>query len=187
MVWIEADPVNFGHLAKYVKSFQRAGINQIPVQACLSEFPGREVTLVRYSNERASNSIAPETPLFAQMWPGIRPTGETLHLMTSTLREICTNVRLAEKPGHPRLLVIDVQGHELEVLRGAGVSILSLFDLIQVEVSVIPIYAGANSTQVEEFLKLCDFQRITPPVDDHGDLTFANRRTTANRLASEKT
>lgn len=181
VAWIEADPENFGYLEQHIRAFHRADLQQIPILACLSDVSGREVELVRYSNDGASNSIAPETPLFVEMWPGIRPTGETLHLRTVTLRDVCKEIHL-EDTGRPRLMVIDVQGHELEVLRGVGIELLALFDFIQVEVSVTPIYEGATAAQVEEFLQLNGFRCLNRLTEDHGDLIFARLEALGNEL-----
>lgn len=169
VTWIEADPEIYPLLLEHLKPFQRRGSRQTAISACLSDVSGREVTLVRYSNSGASNSIVPETPLFAKMWPGIRPTGETVHLVTHTLRDVC---RLSIRDARS-LLVIDVQGHELEVLKGAGIHLLEAVDIIQVEVSVNPIYEGASYSEVEKFLNVSGFNRISAHADDHGDVVFA--------------
>lgn len=73
-------------------------------------------------------------------------------------------------------LVVDVQGMELEVLKGFEVSdnfsLLSYFASIIVECSEVPIYAGgAPGAIVCQYLIDQGFEQVSPLID-HGDVKF---------------
>lgn len=73
--------------------------------------------------------------------------------------------------GSCSLLAIDVQGMELQVLRGAG-EYLEGFDEIVAECSQPPIYeGGASTSEVAKFLKKYGFKQASPTVP-HGDIKF---------------
>lgn len=69
------------------------------------------------------------------------------------------------------LLVIDVQGMELQVLKGFG-KYLDGFKYLVIECSEIPIYQGeASAQEVCEYLEKQGFQRMTP-ILSHNDVLF---------------
>lgn len=81
-------------------------------------------------------------------------------------------------PDHYNTLVIDVQGHEYEVLRGFG-DLLGCFDNLIVECSNFPIYEGGQPAAVIatflhakgfDQLNSCDYDRIW-----HDDILFRRR------------
>jgi FkbM family methyltransferase len=68
-------------------------------------------------------------------------------------------------------LVIDVQGFEMQVLRGFGERLRD-FDYITVECSEVPIYlGGAPAKEVVSYLAGAGFQQDSP-ILDHGDIKF---------------
>ena len=72
-------------------------------------------------------------------------------------------------------LVIDVQGFELQVLRGFGVC-LDPINMISVELSRVPLYEGeAPAAEVCDWLGERGFMRISP-IEDHNDVFFIHRR-----------
>lgn len=71
--------------------------------------------------------------------------------------------------------VIDVQGMELDVLRGMDEHIQQ-FDFLSVECSATPIYKGeASADEVIAYLDRMGFQRDSP-IPAHDDVMFINRR-----------
>ena len=68
-------------------------------------------------------------------------------------------------------VVIDVQGMELEVLKGFG-NFINQFELLSVECSREPVYDGeADANQVIDWLADRCFDRLTP-VEEHDDILF---------------
>lgn len=90
----------------------------------------------------------------------------------------CTAVRFdewaSENGYHPELcshLVIDVQGMELQVLKGFGDYILG-FNSLKIECSSPPLYkGGASAEEVIEYLRWFGFLPTSGTLQ-HGDITF---------------
>ena len=71
-------------------------------------------------------------------------------------------------------LVVDVQGMELEALVGMG-SMLDAFELLNIECSREPIYAGgATAQEVIDYLSTRGFVQDSP-IEDHNDIMFIRR------------
>jgi FkbM family methyltransferase len=112
------------------------------------------------------------------IWPGSKYV-ESLQ-MTS-----CTLDSLAKPKGisNVSLLVVDVQGAELEVLKGA-VSVLANTDYIYIEIAVLEIYSGqAKSSEISNFLRSQGFfllaYEINPYTGD-GNALFSRTFNSAN-------
>ena len=100
-----------------------------------------------------SSSLLPITPLQTEVFPG---TGcqETRAISVARLEDVITTDDL----GHPALLKLDVQGFELDALRGCE-SLLSQFAYVYVECSFVELYAGqALADDVAEFLRSRGFR-----------------------------
>jgi FkbM family methyltransferase len=68
-------------------------------------------------------------------------------------------------------LVVDVQGMELEVLKGFG-NFLQGFEYLVVECSAVPVYDGeASAQEVIDYLKNKGFTPLTP-IEEHDDIYF---------------
>ena len=72
-----------------------------------------------------------------ETWPGVEETGTIENVVTVTLDEIAVQSGFSK----PDLLVVDVQGAELLVLKG-GLSVLAAAKAVIVEVSRKPYYEG---------------------------------------------
>ncbi len=77
-------------------------------------------------------------------------------------------------PGNYNCLVIDVQGMELQVLKGFG-SYLNGMDCLNIECSETPIYEGeAPASEVVAWLGERGFEAISP-IEPHNDILFVKR------------
>jgi hypothetical protein len=88
------------------------------------------------SADADSSSLLPMTALQVETFPG---TAEAARLMVSTAR--LDRLLDATLLARPALLKIDVQGAELEVLRGAA-TVLEAIDEVLVECSFVELYRG---------------------------------------------
>ena len=70
-------------------------------------------------------------------------------------------------------LVVDTQGNELPILKGAG-ELLDCFDTLVLEYSTVPWYDGqALAPEMESFLSEKGFRRIHPTsLEVHGDAVY---------------
>ena len=100
-----------------------------------------------------SSSLLPITALQNQLFPGTSEVRQET-VRTGPLREF---VR-PEEIRSPALLKIDVQGYELEVLKGCD-EMLGRFGFVYVECSFVELYAGqANVSEVTDFLRKRGFE-----------------------------
>lgn len=109
--------------------------------------PRSGTATIHVSAHDDSSSLLPITTLQDQLFPGTSEVGqETVRI--GPLREF---VR-PEEIEPPALLKIDVQGYELETLKGCE-SLLERFAYIYVECSFVELYAGqASVSEVIDFL-----------------------------------
>lgn len=88
------------------------------------------------ARKRDSSSLLPMTSRLGQIFPGTERIG-SVTVPVSPLDELINATDIVD----PALLKIDVQGGELDVLRGCE-SLLSRFKYVYVELSFIELYAG---------------------------------------------
>lgn len=114
----------------------------------------REVDMyIETANQGQSSSIL-EPALHKIKYPGITfPFKETVQMTT-------LNKEIKKIPGKFNMLNIDVQGYELEVLKGST-EILPEIDFINTEVNKAELYKNcAMIEQIDEFLSSFDFTKI---------------------------
>jgi FkbM family methyltransferase len=174
ILWIEADPLLYRRLAKRVKA--RAG--RVPAHAThlalISESDGVHLALRRFSNDGASNSVYGLSDDYASSASTLRETGETVELVSQRLSTALLQFGIDPEEYSSAMLVLDVQGHEMQVLRGASVKLVSTFRLVCVEVSMESVYeGGAKGGEVISWMTSCGFVPVTPIPEVHGDILFA--------------
>lgn len=110
-------------------------------------------TTIHISNKDHSSSLLPISKKQSELFPGTSEK-ETRSIEVSPLDKILSrkDIKL------PALLKIDVQGLELEVLKGCGL-LLDTFDHVYVECSFVELYSGqALSEEIICFLASQNFR-----------------------------
>lgn len=154
VIWIEADP--------HVCSALRANIalfpNQFAYQCLASDVDGQVVDFHVASNEGGSSSILkPDSKEFSKEWPTIKEVS-SVRLTTCRLETLLKQQGCAFEDVN--LIVADVQGYELPVLRGLG-SLLASFEAVISELNWTPMYEGATKPyELEAFLASHGFVRL---------------------------
>lgn len=134
--WAEADPVLAKRALEVIKN---ANSNRnVLFNFFVSDLKKENVNLKIFNNDGASNSLYPPTRRIKKYWPELRVVGST-SVKTTTLEQIVNQLGLF---GQNNLLVLDAQGHELNVLK-SGEKSLALFREIRCEVSYEKLYRGA--------------------------------------------
>jgi len=140
IVWIEAIP----QLAAELKNSLRAMQNHEVIEATLWSAPGKEMKFNLSSNSQASSSLR-NFGNHKVVFPEVHFQDEIL-VTTTTLDD------LFPPPLKVDMLLLDLQGVELEVLNG-GVELLSDVDNIYTEVSLHEVYKGqALFKEIHQFL-----------------------------------
>jgi FkbM family methyltransferase len=167
VLWIEGSPDVFQRLSKVLHSHQGSAQHH-SLCALLTDKDGDEIALKTFSNDGKSNSIFSPTSEMASRWPSVTQTGKTESVSTRTLDSV-----LAESPlaGHCDVLIVDVQGAELLVLRGAEKTLANAKAVIA-EVSTRPYYqGGVLFPELKAFLESRGFTAMSLP-RRHGDMLF---------------
>lgn len=150
VVFVEANPVVHARLSARVAGRDHV----IAVQRAASDAPGR-VQLHLASFDQSSSLLPMDQHL--AVYPGITPAG-TVEVQATPLDDLL--VELAVPATDISLLVVDVQGAELQVLQGAT-GLLGHVEAVQVEVSFASLYAGgAQIEEVHELLTRRGFERV---------------------------
>ncbi len=140
--WIEANPNTYEILVKNIR--KRKHSVQIAANALVSSTSGKNLELNLFSLSGA-NSVYLPTKEFLDLNSKRFLTGQTMSLVTSTLPKVLQSHHFNIAKTKSNLLVIDVEGHELEVLKGCSSEFLSSFDFILCEVSKQVRHFGAVS------------------------------------------
>jgi FkbM family methyltransferase len=170
VLWIEAMPAAVAALATRIEPYS----NQSVIEACVSDRDGERVTFHVSSNDHGASSSLFRFGSAAigaeSMWPDLdlRMTHE-LELTTTALDTILAGVDRPERFDH---WVIDVQGAELLVLKGAEAS-LAYCRSVLVEASSIDVYqGGAQWAELRAFLEARGFTPMWECLG-HMDVLFA--------------
>lgn len=174
ILWIEADPDTFARLTEVVAA-RPATTRHLAECALVSASDGDALDFHRFKGDGSSSSVHKSTDTLRARFPEAGESGEVLSLTSRSLPEIlerhAIDVRSARRP----MLVVDVQGHEFEVLKGLGEG-LRAFEMCKCEVSRVPIYAGgAMFDQIDTHMRANGFRLASHryvQVPHHGDVLY---------------
>lgn len=171
IIWVEADPRHIQSLQKMASKRTRS--EHKVVHCIASSQDGQVKTLIRFNNDGASNSVCRPNENMKTSFPGIHETNENVEVNTRTLPSILDEVQIRLEDFKKSLLVLDVQGHELEVLNGCDEAFLENFEMVVSEVSPSPLYhASSNADEVISKLRVHHFLAISEIPKFHGDVVF---------------
>ena len=175
ILWVEADPDTYAKLCDILAA--RPGpTRHIPHKALVSSDAGEQLSFNRFNQDGSSSSVYRSTEAYRDRFKSSRETGEVLEMTTATLDQILAahDIRVGDysKP----MLVLDVQGHELAVLKGIG-DLLNAFTFCKSEVSRVPMYeGGADFAEIDAHMKAHGFALVShlyKLVPTHGDVLFS--------------
>ncbi len=163
----------FEPLAEPAEVFRVAFQHDAAVELHLCAIGAQEgEELMHVSRADDSSSLLPITDLQTRLFPGTRE--KDTRCVTVTPLDAAL---FPQQITVPALLKIDVQGYELEVLKGC-VSLLDRFDVILVECSYVELYAGqALVAEVIAHLEAAGFglvERYNLVRDARGDVVQAD-------------
>ena len=162
VLWVEPIPEVFETLLANLRGYRE----QRALRCLVSDSDGAEYQFHVASNRGASSSIL-DLKLHREVWPHVSYE-RTIRLRSRTLASLLAEERIG--PGTYDALVVDTQGAELLVLRGA-LPILRHFAYIKVEVPDFESYAGC-----------CQLGDVASFLAEHGYREHS-RRTFAKRAA----
>ncbi|MCR9125303.1 MAG: FkbM family methyltransferase [Rhodobacteraceae bacterium] len=174
VLWIEADPDTFAQLT--ARLAERDGpTRHLAECALVSADAGVELGFNRFNGDGSSSSVHAATETLRARFGDVHETGEVLTMTSRRLPDILAGHGIDPETYACPMLVVDVQGHELAVLRGLGGD-LCRFAICKCEVSRIPVYAGAplfpeiDAHFARHGFRLASHRRVQVP--RHGDVLY---------------
>ena len=144
VIWFEASPATAYSAKNILKNYS----NQSIINCALWSEPGIRKTFHIAGNEGSSSSLL-EPYLITASHPDVYTT-ERFTVETSTLDKEIPKLGLDKRL---RTLVLDVQGAEIEVLKGSTVALTEI-DYIITEISRIELYK--NTTRIKQIVQFLD-------------------------------
>jgi FkbM family methyltransferase len=155
VIWIEPIPSVFDKLKSAISSYP----DQQALKYLVLDKDGESATLHISNNEGESSSVM-DLALHQEVWPSVHFTRD-IEIQSQKLDTIIDREDI--NPGDYDGLVLDTQGSELLVLKGAG-RVLRNVRMVKVEVADFEAYAGCpRPEQIADFLRaygLIEFMRI---------------------------
>jgi FkbM family methyltransferase len=178
ILWIEGSPTTHERLAVIMAAQnaqnEKAGRVARHETLCglMTDSDGEMLTLKEYSNDGMSSSLFAPTETMRERWPDVKETGGGETVPSARLD---TLLAMSATFGKPDLLVVDVQGAELMVLKGATETLKHAKAVI-CEVSSQPYYqGGVLYPELSVFLAKHGFEPQSVP-RRHGDMLFLRSR-----------
>jgi FkbM family methyltransferase len=176
ILWIEAAQAVHARLAQTLAAHQleRAekglpGVQHRTACALLTDREGDPAALREFSNDGMSSSIFAPTAQLKARWPDLTETGRLHSTRTRTLDGLLAELGF----GDVHVLVVDVQGAELLVLKGAEATLAGVKAVVS-EVSTQPLYdGGVLFPELRDFLGGHGFVAMSTP-RRHGDMLFVH-------------
>jgi FkbM family methyltransferase len=172
VLWIEANSDNIPKVMQAIAAYP----NQTVVCALISAVSDHRVPFHVTNHASMSSSIF-EFGTHPQFSPDTVVV-ETRELLTSTLDEVLSTVRVSKLWPDPDTLVMDIQGAELFALQGAGRT-LPYLEIIYSEVNIDEVYKGVPKMHdIDTFLVQYDFARVATsmvPGQGWGDAIYVRR------------
>ena len=170
-LFIEAEPEIYLKLEKNLDIInKKKNVNYFPINKLVTSEKGKKYTFNVFNNHSASSSIFKPTELALKEWKVY--VKNEIDLVSTTMEEILdsygwNNIKYD--------LYIDVQGAELEVLKGFSSNNFNNINAITVEISQKEYYKmGVLFEELNQFLINKNFKLITEKdkIRVHGDVTY---------------
>ena len=174
VLWIEADPDTYKTLTERLT--ERSGdTRHLSECALVSAEAGAELAFHRFKGDGSSSSVHQAAPEMSERFPDAGESGDVLRLQSRALPDILARHDIDLREATRPMLVVDVQGHEFEVLKGLGAG-LATFALCKCEVSRIPLYqGGATFDEIDGHMRAQGFRLASHryvQVPRHGDVLY---------------
>lgn len=172
VIWVEANPKIFDDLKINISEFK----HQKAFNYILHSSPGNNINFYLSSNDGASSSIYDFSKEYKENRIHFNNKvrnifmKKKIKLTTNSLDNLIKEKNIEIKDFDH--LVIDVQGSELDVLKGS-LNFLKKCKSIYIEVSTENFYQnGSCWHDVKDFLNKNDFKETRVPIKNHDDILF---------------
>lgn len=172
-LFIEAIPKTFERLKKNLSKIKSSNINYIPLNKLVTSVKDKEYTFYIFNNNEASSSIyTPNYKLW--VWDTVN-IKETQKLISTTVEDILIKQQWEYMKYD---VVLDVQGAELEVLKGFGENNFKNINKLTIEISNIEYYnGGVLFEELNNYLINNNFILTEKPKSSHCDVVYIPKPT----------
>lgn len=154
VIWIEAIPEVYDELLAYLKSVDCLGENIFCINVCVGDTNGKEVTFHESNNESQSSSYL-ELGVHKEIHPTVKYIRD-IPMVTFRVDSFLEGWNMSDYG----LLNIDIQGAELQALKGMGI-LLAGFKYAIIEVNQKETYEEcALVGEIDEYMKIFGFGRV---------------------------
>lgn len=168
-IFIEAIPSIYDIMVKKLDNMNKKfNTNYIGCNRLVSDVEDKEYTFNIFSNQGASSSIYEPNPA-EWAWADVKKV-DTLVLKSTTIE----NIIKAHKWENVKYdVILDVQGAELDVLKGFGESNFQNVLSLQTEISTKEYYKGGVLFHtLNDYIQSKGFQLCSPPHASHCDVKY---------------
>ena len=168
-LFIEAIPDVFKILEKNLHQANATyNTNYKAINRLVCDEIGKEHTFHIFNNNGASSSIYAPNPS-AWQWPSVQEVN-AIQLKSTTVAEVLKEHQWENVKYD---LILDVQGAELDVLKGFGESNLRNIQNLTTEISTEQFYNGAVLfCDLHNFIVSHGFKLVANPTSNHCDVTY---------------
>ena len=167
-LFIEAIPYTFERLKKNLIKSKKYNTNYIPLNHLVTSEANKEYIFNIFNNDEGSSSIY-EPNQNEWQWSHVK-IKEQIKLKSSTIVSILKEQNWENKKYD---VVLDVQGAELEVLKGFGPNLLNI-NSIRVEISTREFYkGGVLFEELNSFFINNNFKLNDNPTSNHCDVIYS--------------
>jgi FkbM family methyltransferase len=167
VIWIEPDKQAFINLKKRAKFYRK--INNQFINELITQFSNEKVTYYEFSQSGA-NSIYEPTEKFLKSKKN-RYVTKIISISSLNIEDALEKYNVTFD-GNNNLLVIDVQGGELSVLKGFSVSTLMKFRVIMCELSTGIYENNIPPKVIKSFLVKLGYREFLTPIRTSDDGIF---------------
>jgi FkbM family methyltransferase len=167
-LFIEAIPDTFYKLQNNLNNTKNYNTNYIAINKLVASESGKLFKFNVFNNGGASSSIY-EPNMQNWLWSDVKINNE-IEILSTTIEEILKQYKWENIEYD---VVLDVQGAELEVLKGFGFNNLNNIKELTVEISRKEFYkGGVLFDELNNFLINNNFNLINSPINDHCDVKY---------------
>jgi FkbM family methyltransferase len=168
-IFIEALPSVFKKLTGNLQNANnKYNTNYIAINSLVTDISDKDYIFNVFSNNGASSSIY-ESNVSEWQWPHVQKVNE-IKLKSTTIEAILRDQKWEDIRYD---LVLDVQGAELDVLKGFNLSSFKNIDQITTEISTKEFYKnGVLFNDLNAFIVGLGFKMTTPPNQNHCDVVY---------------
>ena len=153
VLWIDANPTGFPHVLETLRHVP----GQTAIEALLTDVDGASYDFHIANNHGSSSSIY-DFKRHKEIWPQVH-FEETVRLESVTLPTLFERERI--DPRRFQALVLDTQGSELLVLRGAE-PLLNCFQWVKTEAADFEAYAGCCQLRdIADFMERQGYREVS--------------------------